>query len=402
MKRKQLHRVQVLSFLCFSCDVTLRSEQEYLNHLRVCCPQYDEEIVCVKEKCSKKEDLTWFVCLICRTSQTSIVAMKSHLDKVHGYVGDEYRTESTLCCQHCNTMFLDLVHFDTHLCGENEKCLLCEEKFSELGSLWSHMFEKHASTDVLMCTQCPTRVLDKKDLSKHMLLSHAVIVRLKSVVMRSTRTIKDTSRVLVDGKEKYVCKECPSTLNSFSSLTRHMMYAHCDETPYACDRCSKAFKTKNKLNIHYNSVHERTRSYDCQFCGRGFAISSNLTKHLRIHTGEKPYVCDECGMDFAQSSSLYSHKITHARNLCFVCSHCSKAFLRPWQLQKHMNSIHLGVTAPRSHVCETCGKGFRTNSEMRRHQETHSLERNYLCEFCNATFAVKKYLTQHYKTHRLT
>ncbi|KFO94908.1 Neurotrophin receptor-interacting factor, partial [Calypte anna] len=46
----------------------------------------------------------------------------------------------------------------------------------------------------------------------------------------------------------------------------------------------------------------------CPNCGKGFTEKSNLTRHLRIHSGECSYKCPEYGKSFRQSFHLLRHQ----------------------------------------------------------------------------------------------
>jgi uncharacterized Zn-finger protein len=50
------------------------------------------------------------------------------------------------------------------------------------------------------------------------------------------------------------------------------------------------------------------RIYSCTFCDRVFGSTSNLNRHIRIHTNERPYACSVCSKAFANSSNRWKHE----------------------------------------------------------------------------------------------
>ncbi|NXO19565.1 ZFP14 protein, partial [Cisticola juncidis] len=57
-----------------------------------------------------------------------------------------------------------------------------------------------------------------------------------------------------------------------------------------------------------------------------FSWNSNLSKYLKIHTGERPYKCGECGKSFRQRSHLISHHNIHnsKQEWPYECLECGK------------------------------------------------------------------------------
>ncbi|KAF1378290.1 hypothetical protein PFLUV_G00189010 [Perca fluviatilis] len=86
------------------------------------------------------------------------------------------------------------------------------------------------------------------------------------------------------------------------------------ERPYACpaDGCDRRFSRSDELTRHVR-VHTGQRPFQCRICMRSFSRSDHLTTHIRTHTGEKPFACTECGRKFARSDERKRHAKIHQR-----------------------------------------------------------------------------------------
>ncbi|XP_008937531.1 PREDICTED: early growth response protein 1, partial [Merops nubicus] len=59
--------------------------------------------------------------------------------------------------------------------------------------------------------------------------------------------------------------------------------------------------------------HERPYACPVESCDRRFSRSDELTRHIRIHTGQKPFQCRICGRKFARSDERKRHTKIHLR-----------------------------------------------------------------------------------------
>uniref|UniRef100_A0A3B5MKA6 C2H2-type domain-containing protein n=1 Tax=Xiphophorus couchianus TaxID=32473 RepID=A0A3B5MKA6_9TELE len=86
------------------------------------------------------------------------------------------------------------------------------------------------------------------------------------------------------------------------------------ERPYACpaDGCDRRFSRSDELTRHVR-VHTGQKPFQCRICMRNFSRSDHLTTHIRTHTGEKPFACAECGRKFARSDERKRHAKIHQR-----------------------------------------------------------------------------------------
>lgn len=195
------------------------------------------------------------------------------------------------------------------------------------------------------------------------------------------------------GRKQYVCHVCQKQLLGSSDLKKHLR-VHTNERPFECKQCLKKFRQSVCLKNHIASIHGTDVKYVCDHCNKSFPIKERLRLHMRVHSGEKPYSCPQCSKTFARGGQLQQHIVTHIGVKKYKCEDCSASFSSPGNLRLHAKT-HV---EQREFLCHICNKGFYRPDALRKHLTCyHANIKAFHCKICNKT--LKGHLHQHMKTH---
>ncbi|KAM3178781.1 hypothetical protein ACTXT7_001895 [Hymenolepis weldensis] len=130
----------------------------------------------------------------------------------------------------------------------------------------------------------------------------------------------------------HVCTICSYRFQRSSDLHRHMLL-HTGIRPYACKFCDKRFILPRRLLAHASGHHGN----------EGAAWATNFLsgrprsrKFLQTSTSPEPLNCHLCEAKLGSAASLHTHMRIHTGTKTYACPYCNLSFRTPIQRKRHL------------------------------------------------------------------
>ncbi|XP_073953365.1 uncharacterized protein [Choristoneura fumiferana] len=367
-------------------------------------------------------------CLFCKDEFKTKLELGIHMM--------EHKGTKMLCCVLCKKMYLNILHFEQHICnGTNysnkmltqDTTLSIETRSKQIGYLTEvllrDLLDPNGDMENInvpeVCSICSEVFLSEEDLVTHNDAEHPELSQRCNLCSKVFATLKSAARhrnICKQIERKFICSTCGLKFAYEISLNKHILRFHegqsvsvkfmdpktkLDERQYQCDTCNRCFYRKDLLARHTKQHMPSEKLFECDVCKKKFHRRDNLRSHKRVHeihrdkSASNNCLCLYCGRSFSNSSNLIVHMRRHTGEKPYKCDFCGKGFPRSSDLQCHRRSH----TGEKPCICVVCGKGFSRSNKLSRHMRVHTGHKPYKCTYCEKAFSQSNDLTLHIRRH---
>lgn len=137
------------------------------------------------------------------------------------------------------------------------------------------------------------------------------------------------------------------------------------EKPCPCHICGKRYANPKALKKHQVIHPEMVFEWQCRICNKTFPYKITMSRHVKLHAGEKLFKCENCKKRFETRYALVQHVKLHKSDVPFRCELCDKPFLKSAEFSRHVRTH----TGEKPFPCTVCEKAFTTKASFLKHSE---------------------------------
>ncbi|XP_047509096.1 zinc finger protein 665-like [Pieris napi] len=319
-------------FPCKFCPTDYHTRKDLFKHLRIHQKVQLMEYKVISEVMNGNQKLR---CFMCEQSYSELTGLKSHVMEDH---------KEPYICPKCNETFPKIIDFAQHTKTdhpevEGQSVLDVLEAFSKLVMAWK-------------CEECEVQFHEADKLAKHQVEMHSPDL---------------------NAEIRFQCDDCRRVFVSQKGLTSHRRIHHntgSTEEPETidgviCVECRKICRDEAALASHMR-LHSPDRKYPCKFCDFRFATPEKRKIHAELHTGDMKYVCFICEYQCTSENRLRLHKMSekHGNMKEYLLSGRAMA-------ESKKNDDESDSSNDDGIVCDICGEKFTNTKVMLKHKETH-------------------------------
>ncbi|VDN98358.1 unnamed protein product [Rodentolepis nana] len=258
-------------------------------------------------------------------------------------------------CTHCNVPFTDLVQLESHVA----ELYTCQpqsiiEEFATVETIQPPSPPRNPPPQTNPVNEIVSHRQPNLPKKQHFQLSEEELDRILQT--QPTPECSLSERLLYEAAfernfRSYPTADKQTTTSSSSSMDR----------PHVCTICSYRFQRSSDLHRHM-LLHTGVRPYACKFCDKRFILPRRLLAHATNHHGSEGAAwatgflsgrprsrkmlstsaspgslnCHLCGTKLSNAASLHAHMRIHTGTKTYACPYCNECFRTPIQRKRHL------------------------------------------------------------------